>query len=57
MNPSQERWKLTEYWFRRENSGKEEHFKLAGLTTTSLKLILEEVKDVMLVQALPLPGC
>jgi hypothetical protein len=40
-----DRCKLIEYWFRRENRGSEEHFKLVGLMTTSLKLIPREVEE------------
>lgn len=34
-----DRWKLIEYWFRRENKGNEVHFKLVGLIVTSRRLI------------------
>ena len=52
-NPRMEktdRWRLIEYWFRRESRGNDEHFKLVGLITTSLKLIrcrVEEPRAVM----------
>jgi len=43
-----DRWKLIEYWFRRENRGNDAHFKLVGLTTTtSLGLISGEIEATM----------
>lgn len=45
-----DRWKLIEYWFRRENRGNDAHLKLVGLITTFLKLIPGEVEAAMMDQ-------
>lgn len=45
-NPNHERWKVIEYWFRSANNGNDEHFRLTGLTTTSLKFILDEMEEI-----------
>jgi len=49
------RWKLIEYWFRRENKGRDEHFRLVGLITTSLKL-MEELRAAMRGKSYPEGG-